>query len=334
MKTTINDISNITGVSASTISRVINNNGYVKKETQQIVEEAIIKNGYFKVKKSKARNAFSDIVLIFVESITSSVYIDFISGISKHLRKNGKTPYVYINDFSPENEIGQLLFANKSGIAGVLMLSAIESPELLAVLENISCPVVAVNRYLRSIEVDTVILDNYKVGFMATNLLIKNGHTKITHLAGPPNSTATQDRIRGYKDAMNMAGLSVDPNGICHGDLTYQSGSDFAKRIMSDLKDFTAVFCTNDTMVTGFIVTLYENGMRCPEDVSVICAENTSEIMIGQVKITTIGYDRIVMGRSAAELLLERIANINGKKKTISYSPHIFEGNSVLSLNE
>jgi len=334
MKITIKDIAQDTGVSASTISRVVNNSGYVKDETRKTVEEAIARCGYVKSKKANGSSALTNAVLIIVESINNNVYADYIAGICRHLRKHGKNPYIYVSDYSPEAEIDQLMFANKAGFSGVFMLSAVESSEIVEVLKNISCPVVLVNRYLRALDIDTVILDNYKVGFMATMLLINNGHTRIAHLGGPLYSTASQDRLRGYTDAMGAAGLKIDPRGMYSGNLTYECGCDFARDILPYMRDFTALFSANDTMAVGFIDTILENGFECPGDISVICADDSFDVLISKVKLTTIGYDSKVMGRSAAELLLERINNVNGKKKTISFSPNIIERNSIINLKE
>ena len=213
------------------------------------------------------------------------------------------------------------------------MLSAVETPTLLEALNEINLPVVFANRTLRSIDADSVTLDNHKLGYMATNELISRGHKRIAHLAGSRSSNVTIERIRGYMDAMASAGLSVHESDIYFGDQKYEGGAAFGKQMLDDEMPFTAVFASNEDMVVGLLDMLEDHNIKCPDDISVICAMHTSSARVGKTKSTGLGYSSIKMGERAAELLLQRIKNPDGKKMNISFAPELTENNSIKTVS-
>lgn len=331
MRVTLNDIAKIANTSSSTVSRVLNNRNNVNKKTREAVEKALKEAGYYK--NTAASSLTNSNVLILVESLKNNVYVSHISGIYNVLVANGIQPYVYVYRRGSDNEINQLMqVSKKSDFCGVIHLSAIDSPELANLLNDFNIPFIAVNRYLRTVDVDRVIMDNYKIGYMATQFLIENGHTSIAHLAGPQNSTASIDRLRGYKDALQDNNLPI-PDEIFAGDLSYESGYEAAENILQHLDKYSAIFCANDTMAIGLIEKFYEHNILCPENFSLICADNTRDIAISKARITTIGYDSETIGEAAANLLLERIQNAGTVKKTITYTPEITIRNSVKKIN-
>ena len=191
-----------------------------------------------------------------------------------------------------------------------------------------------VNRYLRSIDTDVVCIDNFRGGYMATDYLIRRGHQRIAHLAGPKNSITCQERLRGYNDAMHIARLPVHGDSIFYGDLQYESGLQFGRQICAmDAADrFTAVYCANDFMAAALADALLENGLRVPEDVSIICSDNTKNTVKGRVKLTAVDHDPVLMGISAAQMLLSRLASPNAKAEKIVYAPTLTERSSVRDL--
>jgi LacI family transcriptional regulator len=326
----LKEIAKFTGTSPASVSRVLNNSGYVSAERRRIIEKALRENGYQVTSRRNAIPRSADkIILIIVESLQNTPYIEYIQGINTYLQENDHHPLVYVSNHSPENEIKHIEYATALGVGGILMLSAVESLALLNLIKELSCPLVLLNRRLPTADIDSVIMDNYKVGYLATNYLIERGHKNIVHLAGPVTSTAAADRKTGYLDAMKAAGLQAGNKEIFYGNLSYTKSKSLVEQIIKECPDCTAVFSANDNMALGFIDGLYEAGLTCPGDISVICAENTLDTRIGRVKISSVGYYNEQMGRSAAELLLERKREPNGRKKNISYSPVITERESV-----
>ncbi len=328
---TLKEIARLTGTSASAVSRVINDSGYVSEEKRRAIQKVLADFDYHKKEKAAANPLTAATVLIIADSLdVSDAYADYIGGINEELEAHGFCSYIYLSGFDHENEAEQLKHAYGLGFAGVIMISAIESPRLKELLKKTKCPVIALNRYLRGVDIDTVVLDNYKVGYLATQRLIESGHKRVAHLAGLKDSTASQDRVRGYIDAMRDAGLPIEEGFIAYGNHSYEKGGEYAERFREN--GCTALFAASDRMALGFMDALYRRGLECPGDVSVICTEDTKNLMSGKVRLTTIGYHNRTLGKTAAQLLLERRADPKGEKKTISYAPQIIERDSISCL--
>lgn len=330
---TLREIAKLTGSSPSAVSRVLNSSGYVSEEKKKAIEKALADYGYKKKEKPVVCPYTSNTVLIIADSLNvSEAYIDYIDGINEYLYSNGYSSYLYLSNYSCKSETEQVINAQKIGFAGVMMINAIETPDLLKAISQSKCPIVLLNRYLRGADIDTVVLDNYKVGYMATKLLIEKGHKKVVQLAGLKDSTASRDRIRGFMDAMRDFGLPVAPDAVVFGNHSYTKGYEYALHFTDNKKDYTALFVASDRMTLGFIDGLYERGVRCPDDISIICTEDTKNLVSGKVKLTTIGYNNRIIGRTAAELFDERRKNPRGEKKMISYTPQIVERESIKEL--
>jgi len=330
---TLREIAKLTGTSPSAVSRVINSSGYVSEEKRKVIEKALADYGYRIKEKPVVCPYTSNTVLIIADSLNvSDAYVDYIDGINEYLYANGYSSYLYLSNYSSKSETEQVINAQKIGFAGVMMISAIESPDLLKAISRSKCPIVVLNRYLRGVDIDTVVLDNYKVGYLATKLLIEKGHRKVAQLAGLKESTASQDRIRGFMDALRDFGLPVASEAVVFGNHSYSKGYEYALHFVDNKKDYTALFIASDRMALGFIDGLYERGLRCPDDISIICTEDTKNLVSGKVKLTTIGYNNRIIGRTAAELFVERRKNPRGEKKMISYTPQIVERESIKEL--
>jgi DNA-binding LacI/PurR family transcriptional regulator len=178
-----------------------------------------------------------------------------------------------------------------------------------------------------------VTVDNYRCGYLATEYLIQRGHRRIAHIAGPETSVTCRDRTQGYFDAMREHGISIDKSFVFYGDRRYKSGCEFGAQIVSmpPEKRFSAVFSTTGLMAAGMVDTLRGYGIRVPDDISVVCNDDYSrDYMPCPIDFTTFEQDPILMGTTAAELLLERIASPTSAPKRMVFPPVLIEHNSVV----
>lgn len=224
-------------------------------------------------------------------------------------------------------------FAHRDNYNGIILLSAMETTGLIKLLKKGTCPVVLVNRYIRSMDLNVVCIDNFRGGYIATNYLIEKGHSRIAHLAGPDNSTTSQDRLRGYQKAMEDAGQPVAEEAIFFGDLSHDSGYSFGEYYLKNLiGQYTAVFSANDAMTAGLIMKLTENGIKIPDDLSIICFDDSPMAREGAIKLTTVSRDSDTMGLVAAEIMIDMIANGTETKRKVVYPPLLNERESVKDL--
>jgi DNA-binding LacI/PurR family transcriptional regulator len=235
-------------------------------------------------------------------------------------------------NYDNNEEEKYLQFAMEYFFCGVIMLNVIESKNIIDLIKSANIPIVFLNRYIKTLNMDIISMDNYRCGYLATQYLINAGHTRILHLGGPQNSNSCKDRLRGYIECMEDNGLPFEKNDLFYGDLHSQSGIAFAKFILSRRDSVTAVYSANDIMAMSMVETLMENGINVPDNISVVCTDNTPAAISGKVKLTCVSYDCFLMGKAAGKLLLERIGNPNAEKKNIMYYPDLIQRDSVKKI--
>ena len=334
MGKTLLEISKEIGVSTATISRVLTGEDCVSPETRDRVLQAVRESGYEKrPRRRSAELRGSGTVLVIAGQLHNPIILGFIDGIRQRLAKEGMRTVISLSDYDTSAECDALKYASKNGFSGIFLLNAIESKKLVSLIPDIKTPMIFVNRFLHTVDTDVVTVDNYRCGYLATEYLISRGHKRIAHIAGPSTSVTCRDRTQGYIDAMHEHGLTVDRSCVYYGDRRYKSGCEFGAQIvqMEPEKRFTAVFSTTGLMAAGMVDTLRGYGLRVPDDISVICNDDYSrDYMPCPIDFTTFEQDPILMGTTAAELLLERIATPNGAPKRMVFPPVLIENNSVI----
>lgn len=273
-----------------------------------------------------------NIVGLIIGDIRNPFYSELTRAIEDILNREGYMVVLCDSDYDPKKEELYLQTAGELGFSGVIMTSAMETKELLQILENLSCPVVLLNRYLRTFEADVVSFDNYNGGYIAAEHLIKLGHRKITILAGPSNSTSSKDRLRGYSDALRDYGLEYKEEEVTYGDLRWTTGYEFGLELLRRTERPTAVFAGNDLMALGIIQAYLDNGLKVPEDLSVVGFDDIPAACMGAVKLTTIRQPQYEMGVEAAKMMLGRIKGIPQAPKRVIFDAKLVVRESTKAL--
>lgn len=334
---TLTELSKKIGVSTATISRVINNENNVSEETKKLVEDAIKAHDYqYKQRKRTGICKNADTVLIIAGQVTNPITLQYIDGIRETLEPEKKMVFIAVSDYSEGKELEYLRYAKETGIAGIFMLNIMESDQMVRLLKSLAVPVILVNRYLRSMDTDLVTIDNYRCGYMSTRYLIDQGHRHIANLAGPVNTSITcQNRTQGYLDAMHGAGLPVGDDSIFYGDRSYQSGYGFGEKVahMKPEERFTGIYCISGKMADGLADALKANGLSIPDDISLICNDDSNREYVRKEKITCVEPNHHSIGVAAGELFLDRMKNPDASPKRIVYPPVLSDYGSVRKLD-
>jgi DNA-binding LacI/PurR family transcriptional regulator len=337
MGKTLADIAKEIGVSTATISRVLNGEDNVSAHTREKVLSALEKENYQKrTRRSSVEFRNGETVLIIAGQLQNPITLGFIDGIRSRLYEEGLRCMISLSDYDSAVECDILQYAAKNRFSGIFMLNAIENRNLIRHVTRMKTPIIFVNRYLRSVDMDVVTVDNYRCGYLATEYLIERGHRRIAHIAGPSSSVTCQNRTQGYLDAMRAHNLPVEDHYVFYGDRRYRCGRDFGEIIcqMPANKRFSAVFSTTGLMAAGMVDVLLREGIQVPNDVSVICNDDYSrDYMPCPMDFTTFEQDPILTGKTAASLLLDRIAFPEQAAKRMVFPPTLTEHNSVISLH-
>lgn len=316
------------GVSYSTVSRAFTRSASVKPGMMRRIRAAMTELGINDTEDLfLGRSVLSRMVLVVVGSITNEFFANIIVGISDKLKEKGYSIVLCNSNYDTETEILELKKAEEDGFAGVIMVTVIETEQMLAILQEMKIPVILVNRHIRSLDLDIVRIDNYRGGYMSAQCLIDSGHRRIAHLSGPKNSSAPSDRLRGFTAAMQDNGIPFGEEDIMYGDLSRESGKSFAS--WTARKDYTAVYIGNDYMTAGAIAQFAKLNMRVPDDISIICFDDSPLVNRDSLNITSVSCDPRRMGDSAADILMRRIADPLGQHFRIVYSPKIIYRESI-----
>ncbi|MBQ8973203.1 MAG: LacI family DNA-binding transcriptional regulator [Clostridia bacterium] len=333
MSVTLKQISEETGISISTISRVTTGCGYVAEETRQIVEDAIQRLNYSRRKPlPQVRRGNDDVVMILVGGIRSSLAAHIVEELVQELDKKQKRAFMAITNFSPERERSFLKFAEDNHFFGIISMTITETPETLSMLRNFSCPMVMVERYLPSMDSDCLRSDCYRMGFLGAEYLIENGHRKIGFIGGSRDSTITQDKKTGFMDCMQASGLELRPEWIIHVDrLIYANGIAVANQLLALEERPTALVSSNDISVS-ILNELISHGVRVPEDISICNCEDSQMVTHCQVPLTSMSVDFARMAVDAVKTLCRRRRQPSMPRSQLIYNPQLIERSSVQNL--
>lgn len=337
MGKTLAEIAAKIGVSTATVSRVLNNDASVTPKTREhVLSELQRLNYHARPRRRSVAMKNTDTVMIIAGQLNNPITLGYIDGIRTRLAEVGIRSVISLTDYDSGTERSFIEYAIANSYTGIFILNAVESEPLIGLLKDCAVPVVLVNRYLRALDTDVVTVDNYRCGYMATQYLLGKGHRRIAHIAGPEGSITCRNRTLGFIDAMRAAELEVGTSDIFYGDRKYSSGFEFGKRLLATPKDerATAVFATTALMAAGMVDVLRENGVRVPEDISVICNDDYSkDYMPYPMEITCYRQNPRLMGKTAADLLLERVQKPGILPRRVVFPPELTEKGSVLKSN-
>lgn len=313
-RVTIEDIVQRTGISKSTVSRVLTGKGYVSDEVRNTVKNAALELEY--VPQKRHNKTVNDMVMIVSCQLDSDAQIKLCKSISTSLQENGFKSVVASVEFGSNTIYDYLDYAYEKHFGGLIILGALETKKLRYSLMNIPCPVVLLNQSLSGIPTCSIILEDKKAGYDATKYLIDKGHKKILFITGYDNATAIIDREKGFLQAMKEAGIDAQEL-ILRTDFTKENSEKIAYQLIKDRFPYTALLCATDELLSGILKVFKKEKIQIPDQISVMSFENTLLTEIYEPKISVVSYDFIEIGKQMADLLLERVGKPYNKTKSI-----------------
>ncbi len=321
------------GVSYATVSRAFTNSAKVCPQTLQRIRNAMTELGITNADSFFLGKSFLiKTVLVVVGDIASEFYASIIKGIYSVLEPMGYMIVLCNSDYDSEAELKAMRRAEDNAFSGIIMITAVESEGLVDFLHETKLPVLLVNRNIRSIDLDMVRIDNYRGGYMAAEYLIRRGHRRIVHAAGDPDSAVCRDRIRGFRDAMADNNIPFHDEDIEYCGQLRSGGRAFMKRFLEQKYAYTAIFFSNTVITQGALELVNRSGKCIPEDFSVLCFDDSPALSEDGLSLTTLSYNPVRMGESAAEVYLKRIADPLGDRIKMIFSPRFKERGSVAEL--
>ena len=309
-ETTIHDIAKSLNISASTVSRALNDNPIISKKTRNLIKIKAEEMGYRpNILAANFRTKKTNTIGIIVPLINRHFFSSVISGIEDVAYNKGYAVTISQSkdNFDRETKIAQTLFANR--VDGLIVSIGMKTThfEHLKIFSERNVPLVFFDRVVDEIEAHKIVTDDFGGGLKATEHIIKQGAKKIAHIGGPLNLGIYQNRLGGYLKAMSDVGLAVNKNMLIHNSLTRKDGKKAMKKLFSGPNKPDAIFCANDTTALSAIIYLRENGYKVPEDVMVVGFSNEPFSEVVTPSISTIMQPGFEMGQKAAQLIVDQI---------------------------
>ena len=307
---TIEDVAQLAGVSAMTVSRVINNEKNVRDRTRDRVLEAVEQLNYSPNTAARSLAVGEPTHIGLLYSNPSAAYLSqFLVGALEGARRAGC--HLVIEPCGTEDEAEQeqaarhLAAAHVEGV--VLPPPLSESVPILTELELRQVPVVTVAMGKLYENALNVRIDDFRAAQEVTDYLIALGHRRIAHIKGHPDHIAAIERERGFKAAVERAGLSAEGFVIEQGYFTYHSGMEAAERLLDLEPRPTAVFASDDDMAVAVIGVAHRRGLEVPGDLSVVGFDDTAPATTVWPELTTIRQPVSAMAGLAVELLINAL---------------------------
>jgi LacI family transcriptional regulator len=308
--TTIRDVAKLAGVAPITVSRVVNNSGYVSDKTRSCVEQAIEELGYVPNMLGTSLRLQQTLTLAaVVTDITNPFWTTVTRGIEDVAQANGYSTMLCNTDESEAKQEQYLHLLLRRRVDGILLVPAISTSESVELIKKQGIPVVVIDRQIPDVDVDVVRADSREGAYQLTRHLLSLGHRDIAMLAGPTNVSTAIDRTDGYKKALAEAGIRVDKELVFWGGFTQKSGYENARRVVDMVPRPTAIFAANNFIAVGAMQVLKEAGLRIPEDMALTTIDDLPPTYPIEPFLTVSAQPAKEMGMQAAQLLLERINN-------------------------
>ena len=307
---TIEDVARAVGLSAMTVSRVMNNSPSVREKTREKVLEAINRLGYSPNTAARSLAAGEDTHISLLYSNPSAAYLSqFLVGALEAARETGC--HVMIEACESETEAAQRKIASKftkADAEGVILPPPLsESVPILKALQSSGTPVVTVAMGKLYPNALNVRIDDFAAARQMTEYLIGLGHQRIGLIKGHPSQTASTERERGFLAAVKDAGLRRKDAPIVQGYFTFRSGLQASEKLLARPDPPTAIFASNDDMAAAAMSVAHRKGLEVPKELSVVGFDDTALAITVWPELTTIRQPISAMAEAALRLLLDEL---------------------------
>jgi LacI family transcriptional regulator len=305
--TTIYDVARAAEVSPATVSRVLNGKQNVDVELAQRVRAAAQQLEYHPNAVARnLRRSRTSLWAVIISDINNPFFTALVRGVEDVAQRASYSVVLCNSDENPDKEAGYISAVLAEQMAGVIISPTHRSGHVGRLLAA-GAPVVAIDREVEGARVDTVLVDNEHGARLATEHLIGQGYQRIACITGPRQVTTASQRFRGYRAALHAAGRRVDEDLIRYADFREAGGHAAMAQLLDSDTPPDAVFAGNNLMTVGILTCLAERGVQIPEELAVVGFDDVPWGAFIRPPLSTITQPTYDLGRTAADLLLDRI---------------------------
>lgn len=317
---TIKDISRLANVSPATVSFVMNNKPGVSAETRaRVLQIAEALNYKPNLVARSLVNGRSKLIAMLISSTRNPLFPELADGVDQALKAKGYTLSIISTNDDEQVEAREIAALRYRGFDGVIISSTLQNNRELDKLVESGFPVISVlRRDYSCTNLNYIIPDGIKGGYLAMEHLIRLGHHRIGIIKGPEKTSTGLERLKGALQAMADYGIHASDTLVRKGDFFMASGYAAAADLMHlpPEKRPSALYACNDDMAIGALEALLERNIKVPREVALIGFNNTAVTALKSVSLSTISLQKGYIGNQAASRLIDIIENKQDGRKT------------------
>lgn len=313
----IKDVARHAGVSSATVSRVLTDKPYVRDEVRRRVLEAVDDLGYRPDRVARSlRSRQSSVLGLIISDIENPFWTAMVRAVEDVASQHGYAVFLCNSDEDPGKERLYVDLLLDEKVAGVVLTPALESVVSCDALLEAGIPVVAVDRRMTGVEIDTVLTDNIEASRALVTYLIERGHRRIGAALSNLGITTGRERYQGYQEALAAAGIPLDAA------LVRTSGPFEAEgyRMVADLLDGAeppeALFTGSQLLTRGALRAIYDRGLSIPGDIALASFDDPGWTAI-DLDVPVAAQPTYAIGEAAARALLDRIRDPERPPRTL-----------------
>lgn len=337
MSSTLKDIAAKTGVSVSTVSRVLHDNSpknKISEETKVKVKQVAKDLGYRVNALARGlRQQKTSEVGIVVPDISNPFFSEVIKSLAGELRKKGYNFIVYDSDEDITIERSAIKSLLEKRVDGMIIASVGQDFSHIHKIRDTKIPIVMVDRCSDELDVDSVSVDNVKGSLLAMNYLIKEGHRRIAFIQGLPGTYANETRLLGYKQALHDAGISIDEHLIVGDDFRSFNGYLKTKSLLKLSDPPTAIFTAGDLIALGALEACRENHVIIPDDISLITFDDPVFASYLSPALSAVEQPISKIAEMAVGMLYSRMKNPYDETRKVLLEPKFNVRGSVMQIS-
>ncbi|HEY8914936.1 MAG TPA: LacI family DNA-binding transcriptional regulator [Chitinophaga sp.] len=309
-KVTIADIARELNLTGATVSRALNNRKGTSEDTRKLVQAAAARMNYHRDRIAYSlRAGRTNIIGVIIPSAEINFFGSVIHGIENMANKHGYNVLIYQSNEQPEFEQKGITTFLGTRVDGILASIAKETTNFKHYLEikERGLPLVFFDRANDTLNIPSVVVDDFKGAYYATEHLVHQGYRRIAHIAGQQHLKIFRDRLEGYKAALTANNLPVDDSLIYNGNVSIEAGRQAISHFLTLATPPDAAFAVEDFSALGAIKELKDRQISIPQDFGVVGFANESFGEHITPSLSSIDQQTVQMGKEAFKLLLELI---------------------------
>lgn len=331
---TIYDIAKEAGVSIATVSKVINRNGRISDKTRKRVLDIMKRLDYQPSLVASALTKKRTYTIgLLIPDLANPFFAEIARSVEDRAHALGFNLVICNTDNDPAKEESYADLLKQKGADGIVLATGARNNEIVKKLLAQNPAIAVLAREMPSLAVDTVLVDDFLGGYLAADHLIGLGHRRIAVVTEKFEVMSSRERVRGYRQALEEAGISYEEDLVRVSSFHVQDGKETALRLLEEPNPPTAIFACNDLLAIGAIQAARERGIAVPRELSVVGFDNTILATIIDPPLTTVAQPIQEMGARTVDLISDEINGTSSGKQRIVLLPELVVRGSTARLD-